>query len=139
MGNAAWNIFDEQLNIVEPPQNYLSFFDLKQVVGFSSSLMTENLKEFERILYENGADISKPYNVIKCLHRPRTTNAPYDGFRVEFTERTDKEWRSTGVASLEAWVFSSKDKSLQQEMINMSRESNNSVEKNYNSKDFNKE
>src|SRR5690606_33033656 len=103
MGNAAWDLFDEHLNIIEPPQNYLSFKDLEAVVGFRSSLMTENIQEFERILHENGADIYKPYNVIKCLHRPRTDNKPYDGFRVEFTERTDKEWRSSGVASLEAW------------------------------------
>jgi DNA-directed RNA polymerase alpha subunit len=137
MSSAAWSLFDEQLNIIEPPQNYLSFADLQNVVGFRSSLMTENTKEFERILFENGADISKPYNVVRCLHRPRTSNKPYDGFRVEFTERTDKEWRNTGVASLEAWVFSSKDKSLQQEMRNMSRERNNSVERNYDSRNFN--
>ncbi len=136
--NAAWDLFDEQLNIIEPPINYLSFLDLQQVVGFSSSLMTENLEEFRRILFENGADTGKPINVINCVHRPRTSNKPYEGFRVEYTERTDRQWLDTGAASLEAWVFSGSDKSLHQELRNMSRERNHSVEREYQSQNYNK-
>jgi hypothetical protein len=135
--NAAWDLLGEDLNIIEPPQNYLSFYDLQGVVGFSSALMTQNTQEFERILFENGADTSKPYNVVNCTHRPRTSNKPYEGFRIEFTERTDKAWRDTGAASLEAWVFSGNDKSLHQELRNMSRERNHSVEREYQSQNYN--
>jgi len=136
--NAAWDLFDEQLNIIEPPINYLSFTELQQVVGFRSALMTENTEEFRRILFENGVDISKPYNIVKCLHRPRTSNKIVDGFRIEFTERTERAWLDTGAASLEAWVFSGNDKSLHQELRNMSRERNHSVEREYQSQNYNK-
>ncbi len=136
--NVAWDIFDEQLNIIEPPQQYLSFRDLEKVVGFRSALMTQDIKEFERILSENGADLSKPYNVVKCVHRPRTENTEYNGFMVQFTEKTSREWLNTGAASLEAWVYSGNDSSMWQELRGMSRERNKSVERDYDSKNYSK-
>ena len=96
---------------IEPPINHLSFADLDKVVGFKSAKETNNVGELSRILFENGADMTKPWIVRKCLHRARTSNEVVDGFRVEFTERTDLDFRLTGAASLEAQLYT-KDESL---------------------------
>lgn len=96
---------------IEPPINHLSFADLDKVVGFKSAKETNNVEELSRILFENGADITKPWIVRKCLHRARTSNNTVDGFRVEFTERRDKNWLVDGSPSLEAQLYT-KDESL---------------------------
>ena len=97
-------------------ENYLSFYDLNQVTGFKSAKETNNKEEFERILYENGADLSFGYRVLNCLHRPRTSPIEYDGLMVRFVERMDKAWLKSGAASLEAIIDSSKDRSLIKEL-----------------------
>jgi len=93
---------EKELIVIEAPQNYLSFYDLEGVVGFMSCKENQDKVELERILWENGADISKPYSLSYVLHRPRTSNIPYHGFRVDYSERTDKEWLLSGAASEEA-------------------------------------
>ena len=103
---------------LELPINYLSFYDLDKVVGFMSCKENQDKEEFERILFENGIDTSKKYYIEKCLHRPRTSNIPYDGFRVVAKERTDLEWRLSGAASLEAKLFTD-DKSLMDELLSL--------------------
>jgi len=109
------DLFEEN---IEDPKNYLSFYDLEGVVGFQSCKETRSKEELERILWEHGADISKPYQLRFCTHRPRTSNIPYTGLRVEFTERTDKEHLLSGIASLEAQLFT-KDKSLVAELLSL--------------------
>lgn len=116
----------EKIVIVEAPQNYLSFFDLQNVVGFISAKENQDKEELSRILWENGADISKPYTINYCCHRPRTSNIPYEGFRVEFTERTDKEWLLSGCASDDA-KFHTLDISLKLELLRL--DPRNSVHK----------
>lgn len=117
--SAAWDIFNDKSHILPPPTQYLSFGDLKQIPEFRIALMRQDAEEFKRILYENGLDIEKGYNVSKSLHRMRTSNQLYNGFRVDSTERTDKEWIASGAASLEAIQHSSKDRSLVAELKNL--------------------
>lgn len=109
------DLFEES---IEDPKNYLSFFDLQGVVGFQSCKETQNKQELERILWDHGADISKPYQLRFCTHRPRTSNIPYTGMRIEYTERTDKEHLLSGIASLEAKLFT-KDKSLRDALADL--------------------
>ena len=111
----AEDLFEEN---IEDPKQYLSFFDLLGVVGFQSCKETQDKKELERTLWEHGADISKPYQIRFCTHRPRTSNIPYTGFRIEFTERTDKEHLLSGIASLESKLFT-KDKSLRDALADL--------------------
>ena len=103
---------------IEPPCNFLSVKDLEGVVGFMSCKETQDKQELERILWENGADITKPYLLRKVLHRPRTSNIIYDGMRFEFSERTDRDWIVNGAPSLEAQLFT-KDKSLAAELMSL--------------------
>lgn len=112
--------------MIEPPSNFLSFKDLEGVVGFMSCKETQDKSELDRILWENGADITKEYLIRKVPHRPRTSNLIYDGFRVEFTERTDKDWLVNGAPSLEAQMFT-KDLSLRLELCRL--DPRNSVSK----------
>lgn len=102
---------DQFEGLIDIPQNYLSFFDLEGVVGFASCKETQDKAMLEDILWRHGADISKPYTIKYCLHKPRTSNLPYEGFRIDFTERLDKEHLLSGIASLEAKLFT-KDASL---------------------------
>lgn len=94
---------------LKDPTNWLSFKDLNKLPDFRLAIMRQDQESFERILYENGADLSYGYNVVKCLHRPRTENMPYDGFRVEFVERLDSDWVKSGAASEEAMYASQRD------------------------------
>lgn len=112
--------------MLEPPHQYLSFKDLEGVIGFQTCKETQDKDLLESILWTYGADISKPYIIRKVLHRPRTSKEVYDGFRVEFTERLDKEYLLSGMASIEAQLFT-KDKSLAAEL--MSLDPRNSVSK----------
>jgi len=98
------------------PVNYLSFKDLEKVVGFKSAKETNNIKEFERIIFENGADITKPYKIEDCFHRPRTSNIAYNGLRVVFQERLDRDWVTGKAASLDAYVEASGDISMVREL-----------------------
>ena len=103
---------------IKSPQQYLSFHDLNQVVGFKSAKETGDKKELERILWESGVDITKPYKMEKCHHRPRTSNKPYFGFRFVFTERCDLPWRHSGACSMEAYCYS-EDSSLTRELLSL--------------------
>jgi hypothetical protein len=98
---------------VDQPMIYLSFYDLDQIVGFKSAKETNNLQELDRILWQCGLDISKGHCIRKCLHRPRSSNIPYDGLRFEGTERVDKEYLISGLASTEAKLFT-EDSSLRE-------------------------
>lgn len=103
---------------IEPPHQYLSFKDLEGVVGFQTAKETQDKELLESILWTYGADVTKPYVIRKTLHRPRTSKEVYDGFRVEFTERLDKDYLLSGMASLEAQLFT-KDKSLTAELLSL--------------------
>ncbi len=103
---------------IEPPHQYLSFEDLKGVVGFQTAKETQDKELLDSILWNYGVDISKPYIIRKTLHRPRTSNKVFDGMRFEFTERVDRDWLVNGAPSLEAQLFT-KDKSLAAELMSL--------------------
>lgn len=100
---------------IDQPHIQLSLYDLNQIVGFKSVKETNSREELERILFECGMDVTKTYILRKCLHRPRSSNLPYDGFRFEGTERLDKPYLMSGLASLEAKLFT-KDIELRKEL-----------------------
>lgn len=133
--SAAWDIFNDKSHILPPPTQYLSFGELKLIPEFRLALMKQDVEEFKRILYENGLDVEKGYNVSKSLHRMRTSNQVYDGFRVDGTERTDKEWIASGCASLEALQhgLGGRDYSMVQELKKLDPRGykNNSVDEDF--------
>lgn len=114
--SSAWNIFNDKEVLLEPPSNYLSFGDLQRLPEFRLALMRQNKEAFEKILFDNGADVSKGYNVSSSTHRMRTSNGQYTGFRVDFTERLDEKWIKSGAASEEAY-FHSMGKDMVDELI----------------------
>lgn len=84
--------------------------------------MKDDTDTFRRILWENGCDIDKPFKLVRCNHRPRTSNIPYDGFKIDFSERTDKEWIDSGAASLNAYAYSAGNKDLVADLLNLNPE-----------------
>ena len=114
--SVAWDVFNDKEVELPSPRQFLSFYDLQRLPEFRLSLMREDLSSFEKLLYENGADVDKGYYVRKCKHRPRTSNEIYDGFRVEFSERCDLEWLASGAASEDA-MYHSVDKDMLDELI----------------------
>lgn len=113
-----WSIFDQEEVGLKPPVNFLSFGDLQLLPEFRLCLMRQDKDTFERILWENGLDVSSGYNVKKSHHRLRTSNSSYYGFRVEARERTDLAWKHSGACSMEAYCHT-KDFSLTKELINL--------------------
>ena len=105
MGSSAWEIFNDKLNKIDPPQTYLSFKDLDLLPEFRLCKLRGDTETFKRILFENGIDTNKDFNVTSCLHRPRTSKEPYNGQRVDGTERLDKAWLESGAASEEALFY----------------------------------
>lgn len=75
-----------------------------------------------RILHKNGIDITRTYEMVECQHR-NLRNQIVTGFRVEGSERTDFEWRQSGAASINAYLYSTDDIFLKEDMRRMSRRS----------------
>lgn len=121
---------DVKMIELEDVNQYLSFKDLEGVVGFTSCKETQNKEELERILWEHGADITKPFYIRKCAHRPRTSNIPYDGFRVEFSERLDEAWLRGGAASEEAKLFTT-DASLSEMLSSLDPRNARNIKRDY--------
>jgi len=97
---------------------YLSFSDLQLLDSWVDPYPEP--REFATILYNNGLDITKPYEIVMCLHR-NLRNAVEDCPRVEGSERTDPQWRASGAASLGAHLYSTDDIFLKEDMRKMSR------------------
>jgi hypothetical protein len=76
--------------------------------------------ELARILHTNGMDITRPYEMVECNHR-NLRNEIVLCNRVEGSERTDFDWRGSGAASLGAFLYSTEDIFLKEEMRRMSR------------------
>lgn len=104
----------------------LSVKDLQLLDGWDDSLLEatpESNKQLNEILWNNGMNVYKPYSVDVCLHRTLNNNVPWYGARINGMERTDKAWLRSGYASVEAYIASTKDLSLQKELMNMNRTS----------------
>lgn len=117
----------------------LSISDLMLVDGFKQAYGQKDEKTINRILFENGMDISKPFEEHVCGHR-NLRNQHVHCSRYEGFVRTDSWWlKESGCATLEAWLASTDDDSFRAEMKHLSREQNRSGERNYNSEDYDKE
>lgn len=75
-----------------------------------------------KILHTNGMDITKPIEIVQCTHR-NLRNQVVDCNRIEGSERTDLEWRQSGAASLNSYVYSTDDLFLKEDMRRMSKRS----------------
>lgn len=81
----------------------LSFYDLGKVNGFDHAVVLGNKREVERILFENGLNVSEKYEYARNTHRT-LEGKQYTGVRVEGVERTDPEWIASGCASMQAKI-----------------------------------
>lgn len=93
----------------------LSFHDLNMVEGFKDAVDSQNTKVFEAILFTNGMDLDKGYELHHCTHRT-INRIEYTGVRVEGQERTDKAWLDSGCASMDARIEAVGDKHLRKEL-----------------------
>lgn len=99
---------------------FLSFSDLRLLDEWVEPRPDD--KSLAKMLFANGMDITKPYEIVQRLHR-NLQNEVVDDLRVEGSERTDFAWRRTGAASLGAYLYSTNDLFLKEEMRKMSRRS----------------
>lgn len=97
---------------------YLSFSDLKLLDDWVDPQPEPT--ELAKILYTNGMDITREYEIVECKHR-NLRNQIVDDFRVEGSERTDPVWRQSGAASLNAYMYSTDDLFLKEDMRRMSK------------------
>lgn len=99
---------------------YLSFSDLALLDDWVDP--QPEPREFATILFKNGMDITRPYEVVKCNHRNLRGQA-VEGYRVEGSERTDPDWRQSGAASINAYLYSTDDIFMKEDLRRMSRRS----------------
>jgi len=91
--------------------NYsLSLSDLLLVDGFKEAFATWDTDEIDRILFENGMDVSQFYDKVFCQHR-NLRNTVVSCIRFEGYEREDKDWLGGPYASLEAHIAACPDAS----------------------------
>lgn len=102
---------------------YLSISDLIKVKGFAEVYGTGDVETINKILYENGMDVRKGVKEVVCNHRNLQGDEVYC-MRYEGKERGDRNWKDTGAATLDAWIYGegSNLKGLAQELHSMSRE-----------------
>ena len=99
---------------------YLSFSDLKLLDSWVDPQPNET--ELAKMLFTNGMDITRRYEIVHCTHR-NLRNEVVEDYRVEGRERTDRAWRSSGAASLGAYMDSTNDLFLKEDLRKMSRQS----------------
>jgi hypothetical protein len=100
---------------------YISESDLLLLDSYYVGIDQKEPEKFKRILFNHGFDIDAKIEEEIGTHR-NLQNKAYKGKRFVGLERTDRAWLRSGYASVEAHINSSKDKSLKEELHNMSRE-----------------
>lgn len=90
---------------------FLSVSDLRLLDKWHDDLEEINRVAFLMLLFENGVDISKPIEKRVCTHR-NLQNKVVNCLRYDCTERTDKQWLTSGAASVNAFIDSCRDPSL---------------------------
>ena len=101
---------------------FLSFVDLERDPEWNTAWKAQDEKKVEELLYKYGANTEFGWAVEVCLHRPRTSNSAEYGPKVNFVERTDKEWLP--YMNVEDMIANTKDSFLKADMMVMSRRSN---------------
>jgi len=99
---------------------YLSFSDLRLLDEWVEPQPDE--KTLAKLLFTNGLDITRKYETVFCKHRNLQSDV-VDDYRIEGKERTDRAWRHSGAASLSAFLDSTKDLFLKEDLRKMSRQS----------------
>lgn len=82
---------------------YLSLSDLIKVDGFAEAFSLNDKEKIDDVLFENGMDVSKNIFENECNHRNLTGDVIYC-LRYEGAERSDRSWKDTGAATLDAWI-----------------------------------
>jgi len=98
----------------------LSYSDLRLLDDWKEP--QPDVTTLARLLFENGLDITKPYEITRRVHRNLRDDI-VDDYRVEGYERVDTRWRHSGAASLSAYLYSTEDLFLKEDMRKMSRRS----------------
>ena len=89
---------------------YLSFVDLEKDAEWNTAWKAQDEAKVEELLYKYGADVKYGWEVEVCLHRPRISNSAEYGPKVNFVERTDKEFAP--YISTEDMIANTKDSFL---------------------------
>lgn len=101
----------------------LSISDLLLIDSFKKAFGEEDKQTIEKILYENGMDVTEPYTLEFSKHRNLRGNI-VSCERYVGEERRDKNWLNSGAASWES-VVESCDLELRIALKTMGRQSNN--------------
>ena len=101
---------------------FLSFVDLERDPEWNTAWKAQDEAKVEELLYKYGADTKYGWTVEVCLHRPRCSNAPEYGPKINFVQRSDKEWLP--YLSTEDLVATTSDSYLKADLMVMSRRSN---------------
>jgi len=99
---------------------YLSFVDVENVVGFQEAWKAQDKEKVESILFSLGVDLENGYEVEVNTHRTRISQQIEYGPRFSFSERKDKIWQQTGM-SIEDQIANCGDISLQIMLKGMSK------------------
>lgn len=96
----------------------LSLSDLMLVDGWQA----DDIASVERVLYENGIDVSLGWHTERLLHR-NLQNKVVDTIRFSGVQRRDDKWKRVGM-SLEDQIANTTDSYMKAELMVMSKRSN---------------
>lgn len=103
---------------------YISLYDIMSSPEGAALVRDGTEEDFLQFLNNIGFDTSKPVERQECYHRPltRKTNDPVFGMRFVGTERSDDEWRESGLYSMDARLeeYRQNDFELYKELYQMS-------------------
>lgn len=108
----------------------VSYYDLNYFLGKEGLTIEDCTKEqIEEILFFLGMEKER-YETEEVLHRPLyyPNNEPWMGKRFIGWERQDKEWLYSKKSSIENVIACNDDVEHVQDLMNMSRLSNNTLE-----------
>lgn len=97
-----------------------SVSDLIREKGFQKAFGEDNKQAIYALLHSLGMDINRGVEERCCTHRNRK-NEVVTCVRYEGWERTERAWITSGYASVDAYIDSTNDYSLKQELLNMGR------------------
>ena len=99
----------------------LSMSHLLLVDGFKQAVEANDIQTVNKILFENGMEVSKKYSIRTIRHRNLQGKEVFCP-RFEGQERIDNVWTKSGAASLDAIIANSKDPHMRRELRAMSHQ-----------------
>ena len=116
---------NEDSTLLDPSElydQYLSFYDLMHYPDFEQAWHEQDTNKIESILDSLGADLTHGYEMTICTHRGRIDQKVHESCpRWGFKEKNTKE--HIKYMTVEDVIRSTADKSLRQEMLEMSKRS----------------